>query len=390
MAWWTSTPVGACGRSCLLGSVTARHVYVHVPFCARRCSYCDFSIAVRRTVPARAFAERVRDELAVREEPARAVDTIDLGGGTPSRLGGDGVAWLLDAVRERCAPDAGAEITLEANPEDVSPDHARAWAAAGVTRVSLGVQSFHDPVLQWMHRVHDATAVPRAMDVLREAGLSDVSVDLIFAVPAELSRDWARDVDAALALAPTHVSLYGLTIEPGTPLGRWTARGAVREAPEERYAAEFLEAHARLTAAGFTHYEVSNYARPDHRARHNSAYWQQVPYLALGPSAHGFDGRERRWNVSAYAAWDAEVRAGRDPCGGLELLTEENRRAEAVYLGLRTVEGLPLASEEATLVAPWIEAGWLQVGADGVARCTAEGWLRLDALAATLTSHRSR
>lgn len=368
----------------------AAHVYVHVPFCARRCSYCDFSIAVRRTVPWRAFADRIAQELQQRGEPSRAVDTIYLGGGTPSRLGGEGVAAVLDAVRSVCVPRPDAEITIEVNPEDVNADHARAWAAAGVNRVSLGVQSFHDAVLQWMHRVHDATAVPRALATLRDAGLTDVSVDLIFAVPKALAREWDRDLDQALALEPTHVSLYGLTIEGGTPLGRWMARGEVAEAPEESYEAEFLRAHDSFTAVGFEHYEVSNYARPGRRARHNSSYWLGVPYLGLGPSAHGFDGQERRWNVAAYAAWDARVREGGDPCGGRELLTAENRRTEAVYLGLRTSEGLPLESADLALVAPWEHAGWVTVASDGRLRCTAQGWLRLDALAAALTAGRSR
>jgi oxygen-independent coproporphyrinogen III oxidase len=370
--------------------VPAAHVYVHVPFCARRCSYCDFSIAVRRTVPWRAFADRIAQELQWREEPPRAVRTIYLGGGTPSRLGGDGVAAVLDAVRAVCAPDDGAEITIEVNPEDVHEADARAWVAAGVNRVSLGVQSFDDAVLQWMHRVHDAAAVPRAVAILRDAGIRDLSVDLIFAVPKALGRDWEHDLAHALALEPTHVSLYGLTIEGGTPLGRWTARGDVLEAPEESYEAEFLRAHDVFTAAGFEHYEVSNYGTPGHRARHNSSYWLGVPYLGVGPSAHGFDGRERQWNVTAYAEWDARLQAGQDPCAGRERLTPDNRLAEAVYLGLRTADGLPLDAGEEAIVAPWVNAGWVVVGEDRRVRCTAQGWLRLDALAAALTASRSR
>jgi len=370
--------------------VAAAHVYVHVPFCARRCSYCDFSIAVRRQVPWRAFADRIADELRLRDEPPRHVQSIYLGGGTPSRLGGEGVAAVLDAVRQVCTPLDGAELTIEVNPEDVTAEHARAWAAAGVNRISLGVQSFHDPVLRWMHRVHDAAAVPRAVATLRDAGLTDVSMDLIFAVPSVLERDWSRDLAQVRALAPTHVSLYGLTIEGGTPLGRWTARGEVLEASEEAYEEEFLQAHGTFTAAGFDHYEVSNYALPGHRAQHNSSYWRGVPYLGLGPSAHGFDGRERRWNVAAYAQWDTQVAEGRDPVGGREELTADNLVAESVYLGLRTMDGLSLERQELSLVAPWVAAGWASVGSEGRLRCTAEGWLRLDALATALTASRSR
>jgi oxygen-independent coproporphyrinogen-3 oxidase len=368
----------------------ARFVYVHVPFCARRCSYCDFAIAVRRQVPWRAFADRVQGELRVRGEPPRRVETLYLGGGTPSRLGADGVRALLDVLHDVAMLEPGAEVTLEVNPEDVTAASARAWAAAGITRVSLGVQSFQDPVLRWMHRVHDASAVPQAVATLRAAGLHDLSVDLIFAVPPALARDWSADVEAALALEPTHVSLYGLTLEPGTPLGRWAERGEVLEAPDEQYEADFLRAHTAFTAAGFEHYEVSNYGRPGHRARHNSAYWRQVPYLGVGPSAHGFDGSVRRWNRRGYVAWDADVAAGRDPLEGSERLTDGNRIAESVYLGLRTCDGLVIEPGEASVIEPWRDAGWVTVAADGWMRCTPLGWLRLDGLAAALTAHRSR
>jgi oxygen-independent coproporphyrinogen-3 oxidase len=361
-----------------------------VPFCARRCSYCDFSIAVRRTVPWRAFADRVREELAVRGEAPREVESIYLGGGTPSRLGADGVAAVLEVLQAVARPGPAVECTLEVNPEDVSPAAARAWLASGVTRISLGVQSFQDRVLRWMHRVHDAAAVPRAVDTLREAGFRALSVDLIFAVPRSLGRDWEADLDAALALAPTHVSLYGLTIEAGTPLGRWAARGEAIEAPDEVHEADFLRAHEHVTAAGFEHYEVSNYGLPGHRARHNSAYWRHVPYLGLGPSAHGFDGAVRRWNRRAWKAWDAEVAAGRDPIEGAERLSPENRLAESVYLGLRTSDGLAGEPGDESLIGAWRDAGWVRVAPDGRLRCTPLGWLRLDALAAALTAHRSR
>lgn len=367
----------------------SKHVYVHVPFCTRRCSYCDFAIAVRKTVPVRDYVRGISRELESRDIPQHEVHTIYLGGGTPSRLGGAGVGQLLDVVRQVCVPTADAEITIEVNPEDVTPTDAQKWAAAGVNRISLGVQSFHDTVLAWMHRVHDASAAARAMHVLRNAGFSDVSVDLIFAVPEELERNWALDIERALALEPTHVSLYGLTIESQTPLGRWTAAGTVREAPEDVYEHEFLHAHAAFTAAGFEHYEVSNYGLPRHRARHNSAYWTGASYLGLGPSAHGYDGTERRWNIAPYAQWQSSVDFGADPIAGAERLSGENRIAESVYLGLRTTDGLEISEEERAVVRAWQAAGWVTLSDSGVLRCTASGWLRLDSIAATLTAHRS-
>ena len=367
-----------------------RHVYVHVPFCARRCSYCDFSIAVRHVVPAATFAAAVARELDLRfprgHAPWRA-ETLYFGGGTPSHLGADGVARLMDVARARVVLEAGAEVTLEANPEDVTLDAARAWRTAGITRVSLGAQSFDDRVLTWMHRSHDAAGTVAAFRALREAGFDDLSLDLIFSVPDTLERDWARDVNAALALAPEHLSLYGLTIEPHTPLGRWAERREVIEAPEERYADEFMRAHREATAAGFTHYEVSNFGRGAFRGRHNSAYWRGVPYAGLGPSAHEFDGATRRWNVAPYAEWQRDLEEGRDPMEDNELLNSSESVTEGVYLGLRTDAGLELAAGEWATAEPWMAAGWAERRGDRLT-LSPQGWLRMDGIALTLIGSR--
>ena len=197
---------------------------------------------------------------------------------------------MLETLTKRIDVAPDAEVTLEANPDDVTAGAARAWRDAGVNRLSLGAQSFDDDVLRWMHRTHDSTQISRAVDAARLAGIDDVSVDLIFSLPESVPRSWHSDLERALALEPTHVSLYGLTVEPHTPLGRWRQRGEVQESPDERYEAEFLMAHDVLTAAGFDHYEVSNFGRPGRRARHNSSYWERTPYAGLGPSSHEFDG----------------------------------------------------------------------------------------------------
>ncbi len=373
--------------------VQFRHLYVHVPFCARRCSYCDFSIAVRRTIPMSVYVDAVATELALRNVRDRCdhLQTVYLGGGTPSRLGGEGVTALLHAIRRQVTIVADAEVTLEANPEDITADAVLAWRNAGVTRLSIGVQSFDDRVLQWMHRVHDAPMARAALTAARAGGLDAFSVDLIFSVPEMLNRNWERDVHEILAYRPEHVSLYGLTVEPHTPLGRWRARGDVVESPDERYASEFMFAHTQLRSAGFEHYEVSNFALPGRRARHNSAYWTGAPYLGLGPSAHGFDGTERRWNVVAYSAWLRALSGARDPVGGSEILTNDNIAAETVYLGLRTTDGLVVTAPEKARVARWLASGWVEWvdGAPDTLRCTPNGWLRLDSLAADLTAFRS-
>ena len=363
-----------------------RHVYIHVPFCARRCSYCDFSIAVRRSTPVAEYLEALGRELRP-VEPTN-VDTIYFGGGTPSRLGGDGVKQLLEIVTSRYRPEPDAEITLEANPEDVTAVAATAWREAGVNRLSLGVQSFDDGVLRWMHRTHDSVTAQRAIGIARDAGIANVSLDLIFSLPENLKRDWREDLDTALSLRPDHVSLYGLTIEPATPLGRWRDRGIVSEAPDQSYETEYLLAHTALSSAGFEHYEVSNFAKPGCHSRHNSAYWTGRPYAGHGPSAHRFDGTTRSWNEPAYARWVELLLNGGTAESGRETLTPEQRRLEAVYLGLRTRAGLPLASADRPIVQRWVEAGWaMERGEDVV--LAPMGWLRLDALVSSLTEHGS-
>ena len=368
-------------------SPRCRHVYVHVPFCSRRCSYCDFSIAVRRDVPAAAFADSIAVEFGRRHGHAGLanVETLYFGGGTPSKLGPRGVADLISRLHDSGLGLAkGAEVTLEANPEDISQDAAEAWLEAGVGRLSVGVQSFSDESLTWMHRTHSANQAEAGFQAARAAGFGDISLDLIYALPARLGRAWEADLERAIALAPDHLSVYGLTVEPRTPLGKWTSRGAEVQQTDDRSAEEFLVAGRLLGLAGFDHYEVSSYARPGKRSRHNSAYWRRVPYLGLGPSAHSFDGASRRWNLSALAAWEAALANGDDPVDGTEQLTPDQHAAEAIYLQLRSDGGATLRSEaNAGRAKRWVEEGWASF--DGAkTRLTAEGWLRLDALVASL------
>jgi oxygen-independent coproporphyrinogen-3 oxidase len=364
-----------------------RHLYVHVPFCARRCSYCDFAIAVRRRVPGDRFVEAVAAEYRVRSAAEGWDDggfaTVYLGGGTPSQLAPDAVRRLLDGFPRR--PDA--EVTLEANPDDVTHGAVSAWRAAGVNRVSLGIQSFDDRVLAWMHRLHDADAARRAFAVLRDEGIPSVSTDLIFALPDALGHDVRADLDGILALKPDHVSAYGLTLEPRTPYARWAARGTTPPADDERFAAEFHAVHDALTDTGFEHYEISNYARAGSRSRHNTAYWVGADYAGLGPAAHGLRGRERRWNLRHWAAYEPVARSARDPVADRELLDDDQRFLERVFLGLRTAEGLAAADAD-RLARPALlaaeRAGWLTVS-DRV-RPTPAGWLVVEALVASLTT----
>jgi len=370
-----------------------QHLYVHVPFCVRRCSYCDFSIAVRKRIPANDYVNAVLKEFGTANPApaARGLDTIYFGGGTPSLLPPEAIVTILSAADPgpTARGDRAREVTLEANPEDVTPDNARAWHAAGINRVSLGAQSFDDGVLKWMHRSHDAARIGAAVHALRGSGIDNISLDLIFGLPNELERDWEHDLDMALALRPTHLSLYGLTIEPRTPLERWISRGATAAPDDQRYADEYLDANRRLTTENYEFYEVSNASLPGYRSRHNSAYWAGKPYVGLGPAAHSFDGRTRRWNLRAWEAYRRAVAEGRSPLESEETLTDEQREIEAIYLGLRTVEGVPFAAasprRRLTSPPPHLAAqGWIQVTGDRL-KCTPEGWLRLDSLVNELT-----
>jgi oxygen-independent coproporphyrinogen-3 oxidase len=385
--------------------VTARHVYIHVPFCARRCTYCDFSIAVRKTTPVREYLDALAREAALADLP-RSPKTIYLGGGTPSRLGGEGIARLAGIILGQSLPLSHSptlppvyEFTIEANPDDVTESAARAWVAAGINRVSLGAQSFDERVLQWMHRTHDVPAIASAVRTLRAAGIANLSLDLIFALPEQLERDWRADLEQATRLEPDHVSLYGLTVEQSTPLARQIARADIAAAPDSRWEEEYLLAHERLGEAGFRFYELSNAARSGREAVHNRAYWTLAPYLGLGPSAHSFDGTSRWWNQAAYARWSRLLGEGQSPIAGREILSEAQRGMERLYLGLRTDEGVELKGAHAVKARDWIRQGWAieegarreaRVGDDRVqggslkVRLTAEGWLRLDELVVSL------
>lgn len=369
----------------------AAHLYIHVPFCARRCVYCDFSIAVRRTVPAAEFLTALEREWMLRHSQSDfTLETLYFGGGTPSKLGGEGVARLMELVRKRASLLPGAEVTLEANPEDVTRESARAWAASGINRVSLGIQSLDAKTLVWMHRSHSVEDATSAVHALHDAGIPNVSIDLIFGTPSDLPRDWEAELSSALKLDVEHLSIYGLTVEPHTPLGRWVARADVSEAPEETFEEDFLLAHDLLLAHGFEHYEVSNYGKPGFHSRHNWSYWQRAPYGGLGPSAHEFDGSQRRWNVAPYSSWVARTSSGDSSIAGEESLDAAAAQSEELYLSLRTSAGIRISDDERAELVRWIEAGWAKASDDGHLHLSPGGWLRLDALANHLTLLRSR
>ncbi|MCC7109362.1 MAG: radical SAM family heme chaperone HemW [Deltaproteobacteria bacterium] len=314
---------------------TGSGVYIHVPYCRRRCPYCDFRIAIRRVDEG--FASGVVAELRARrgELPWPAA-TLSLGGGTPSALPPARMVEILEAVRAEGLSE-GAEVSLEANPEDVTAEVAQAWRAAGVTRVSLGVQSFDDEVLAWLGRAHRGARAREAVAAVRDAGIAQVGVDLIAGVPGEEPERIRRDVATADELGVGHVSAYLLTVEEGTPLVRLIARGARARVDDDAQADAYEHLQERLSAHGWRQYEVSNWARPGCESRHNRLYWAHQPYLGLGPGAHSMreleDGSvRRRNNIASLDAWlvDPATAEHED-----EVLLPPHALREAVAFGLR-------------------------------------------------------
>ena len=352
-------------------------LYIHIPFCVSLCPYCDFVVyagAAARGPKARvdAFLGALLTELHLRadaldvafgrERPA--LETVYLGGGTPSLLPAEAVAGLLGLVRVRYGVAEGAEVTLEANPGPDERGDGAALRAAGVTRLSLGAQSMSDPGLRRLGRRHRAADVGAAVAAARDAGIASVSLDLLYDAPDASLADWIETLEAALALEPDHLSLYALTLDdpdgegltgPGgdhlpTTAGarRWRA-GARPRQDEDRAAAQYHHAVHRLAEDGWRGYEISNWARPGHESRHNLVYWERRPYEAVGPGAHAFDGATRRWNAARLEGYlgalaPADGGAARLPPGGSETPDPVTQAAEAVILGLRTDRGVPLAA----------------------------------------------
>ncbi len=329
-------------------------VYLHVPFCSVRCGYCDFNtytlteLGDGRTPGASidTFADAALAELDIAArvlgQRSKPVETVFVGGGTPTMLPAADLVRVLYGIRDRFGLADGAEVTTEANPDSVTAASLATLAAGGFTRVSLGMQSSEPHVLAVLDRTHNPDNVARAVSGAREAGLQ-VSLDLIYGTPGESVSDWRRSLDAAVALEPDHISAYALVVEDGTKLAAQVRRGVVPAPEDDDEAAKYELADEVLTAAGFGWYEVSNWAREDRfRCRHNEAYWSGGSWWGIGPGAHSHVGGVRWWNVKHPTAYAGRLAAGRSPAAAREVLTSEQRHDEWVLLGVRLVDGLPV------------------------------------------------
>lgn len=361
-------------------------VYVHIPFCASRCDYCDFATWTDRAhLVDRYLAACVTDvQRRVERDDLPAATSVFFGGGTPSLVPAGGLAAILDAIPR--APEA--EVTVECNPDSVDLDKLRAYRAAGVNRLSFGVQSMRPHVLARLGRTHEPANVDRAVALAREAGFDSYNVDLIYGTPGETVDDWRATLEGALALDPAHVSAYALTVEPGTPLGRRVAAGEQPAPDDDDQAQKYEMADDALTAAGLEWYELSNWARPGHACRHNLVYWSGDDYLAIGCAAHGHQRGRRWWNVRTPDRYIELVEAGASPEGGSEVLDAVTRDEEAFALALRTRGGADLPAGAGAEAARLAADGLLERGGDRI-RLTRRGRLLANDLTARLLVRRS-
>ena len=337
-------------------------LYIHIPFCASRCIYCGFysttSLKLRQQ-----YVDAVCREMILRSERSEVrgerVDTVYLGGGTPSQLTTDQLRQLFLYINKVYQlpsslgeAEGEAEITIEMNPDDVTAEYAAVLSQVGINRVSMGAQTFDDERLRFLHRRHTASQVRQAVDILRKASIRNISVDLMYGFPDETLDDWQRDIDAALALDVEHISAYCLMIEENTPLWKWINENGEWRMDEELERQMYEMLIDKLTAAGYEHYEISNFAKPGYRSRHNSSYWQDIPYIGLGAAAHSYTVLEgspserttvRSWNVADIQQYIKAIERGELP-SEQEVIDADTHYNDRITVALRTCDGLNLTT----------------------------------------------
>ena len=367
-------------------------IYVHIPFCKSRCRYCDFFSTTqleRREDYAHAIIAEFNDRLHLLTEPVR---TIYFGGGTPSQMpvaslrmileclvdgakrlqfSGRSHGELQDASNHHHSPDefGDIELTLEANPGDITPEKARAWREMGFNRLSIGIQSFDDDLLHLIGRRHTAQEALQAVATAQAAGFDNISIDLMYALPSQTMEQWQKDVQLALHLGIQHISTYGLIYEEGTALTKLLMDNRLQSVDEELEMRMYDYLVGQLTANGFLHYEVSNFALPGRHSRHNSSYWSDTPYLGLGAAAHSYDGLHRQWNIADLDGYIRQALA-HQLSPEIEHLSDEDRHTERVMLGLRTSQGVAKADIDMHKAKPYLEQGLLEDKGERVAATT--------------------
>ena len=318
-------------------------IYIHVPFCIRKCAYCDFYSTADLSLKD-AFVAAVEQEIRRAGPSSMTFDTLYIGGGTPSVLSADQIARMVAAVRQTFGLAAEAEITIEANPGTIGAADLDRYQKAGIGRINLGIQSFNDENLKFLGRIHSARAAEKVLREARQCGFEKIGLDLIFGLPGQGQAAWLADLDRAVGHRPEHLSCYMLTYESGTPLDRARQKGLIRPLSDDRVAELFETTMAFLADHGYQQYEISNFARSvAARSRHNLKYWHFAPYLGFGPAAHSFVDPRRWWNHSDVWRYLERIARGRSPVAAGETLDRDQQMIEALYLGLRTTAGIDLA-----------------------------------------------
>lgn len=374
------------------------HLYLHIPFCKQACHYCDFHFSTNLSQKS-ALVDAICTEIALQKDylPAKTLETIYFGGGTPSLLTASELGQLFETIHRYFSVASTAEITLEANPDDLTADKLDQLRPF-VNRLSIGIQTFDDETLRWMNRAHSAIEAERCIQLARDAGFETMSVDLIYGIPDQQAQRqpggiWQTDLQKMLSLDVPHLSAYALTIEPDTAFGRWQQKGKLAALDENLAAAQFEELTKALALAGYEHYEISNFAKPGQYARHNTAYWQRKAYLGVGPSAHSYNGVSRQYTVANNAQYISAIRRGEVPAT-LERLSVSDQVNDYLLTGLRTKWGCSLrelsvllsadfAKTQANDLQAMYEAGWLMQDGNYL-RLTEAGKLFADRVAASL------
>ncbi|MEO7988277.1 MAG: radical SAM family heme chaperone HemW [Chryseolinea sp.] len=321
-------------------------LYLHIPFCKQACHYCDFHFSTNQEKKSEIIHAFVREiELQkdyLNDEP---INTIYFGGGTPSLLSSEELRSLMNAIQKYFSVSPSSEITLEANPDDLTKEKLLLLKESGINRLSIGIQSFDDEVLQFLNRAHDSMAAENCVELARKAGFDNISIDLIYAIPNQNHRAWAKNIERGLDLKPNHISSYSLTIEEKTAFGRWAASGKLKVMNDEFAAAQLITLVDKLEENGFEQYEVSNFALPGFQSQHNSSYWKQQKYLGIGPSAHSYNGLSRQFNISNNHLYLKSIEKNSVPAT-LEVLTQVEMINDYLLTTLRTSWGANLTTLE--------------------------------------------
>ena len=369
-------------------------IYIHIPFCKKACHYCDFHFSTSPQYKDQ-MLQALSQEIDLRKNylAGETIETIYFGGGTPSLLSADEIQILIGAITDLYEVSPQAEITLEANPDDLNPQKVREFRQTLINRFSIGIQSFFEEDLKWMNRAHTAREAQGSIKRVQDAGFENITADLIYGFPLLSKPKWEHNIQQLIELDIPHISSYSMTVEPATALSSFIKKGEQKPMDEGQSTTQFLILMEQLTEAGFEHYEISNFAKPGLYSKHNSNYWEGVSYLGIGPSAHSFNGESRQWNVSNNSKYIDQIQLKKIPAE-MEVLSTENRINEYIMTSLRTSKGMSLqkitehfgsdySKEVRNGLEPFADKNWINLN-DQIVTLTTDGKLFADHIASEL------